>query len=99
MHGGESERAVHPSGFAALTHLPCKGRRDTLCRRVNIRKNASPAGEAFLHSDSGVQEALNNFLLGFLFRQAERAQLEDLLAGDLADGGLVDERRVHVRGQ
>ena len=42
------------------------------------------------------QEALQNLFLRFLRRQAERLELEQLLARDTADGRLMDEARVDV---
>ena len=42
------------------------------------------------------QEALDDLVLRFLFGQPEGLQFEDLLAGDLADGGLVDQGSVGV---
>ena len=40
---------------------------------------------------TSLQEAADDLLLGFLLGQAEGHELVELLAGDLADGGLVDE--------
>ena len=42
------------------------------------------------------QEAVDDLLLGFLLGEAQRHQLYDLVAGDLADGGLVDQLGIHV---
>ena len=42
------------------------------------------------------QESVDDLFLGFLFVQSQRHQLHQLLSGDLADGGLVNQRSVHV---
>ncbi len=44
------------------------------------------------------QEAVQNFLFGLFLRQAQRHELENLVARNLADGRLVDELGVHVVG-
>ena len=44
------------------------------------------------------QEALHDLLLGFLLGKAEGPQLQDLFAGDFADGGLMDQGGVLVAG-
>ena len=45
-----------------------------------------------------VQEVLEDFLLGLLLGESERHELDDLVAGDLADGGLVHQQGVLVGG-
>ena len=45
-----------------------------------------------------LQKALDDLLLGFLLGQAEGQELGDLVAGDLADGCLMDEGGVQVVG-
>ena len=44
------------------------------------------------------EETLNDLFLRFLLGQAERTQLQNLFAGDFADGGFVNQRRVGVVG-
>ena len=44
------------------------------------------------------EETLNNFFFCFLLGQAERAQFQNLFAGDFADGGFVNQRCVGVVG-
>ena len=44
------------------------------------------------------QEALENGLLRFLRGETQRLQLQQLIPGDLADGGLVDQLRVGTVG-
>ena len=44
------------------------------------------------------QEAPENGVLGLLLRQTQRLQLQQLVAGDLADGRLVDELRIGTVG-
>ena len=43
------------------------------------------------HRDRSAQKALHDHVFRLLFVQAEGHQLIELLAGDLADGGLVDQ--------
>ena len=45
------------------------------------------------------QKALDDLLFRFLLGEAERHELDDLLARDLADGCLVDELGVHAVGR
>ena len=42
------------------------------------------------------QKAVDDLLFGLLLGEAQRHQLDELVAGDLADGGLVDQLGVHV---
>ena len=44
------------------------------------------------------QEALENGLLRFLRGEAQRFQLQQLVPGDLADGGLMDQLGVRTVG-
>ena len=51
----------------------------------------SPKQRISITPRTSLQETADDLLLGFLFGQAEGHELVELLAGDLADGGLVDE--------
>ena len=42
------------------------------------------------------QKPIDDLGFGFLFGEAEGHQLHELITGNLADGGLVDERGIRV---
>ena len=68
---------------------------------VTTRKKVSPAAcwERLYGSSLGsFQEAVDDLLLCFLLGEAEGHELDKLLAGDLADGGFVDEAGVDAVG-
>ena len=58
----------------------------------------SPKQRISITPRTSLQETADDLLLGFLFGQAEGHELVELLAGDLADGGLVDQLGVGTVG-
>lgn len=44
------------------------------------------------------QEPVDNLLLGFTFRQTQGHELDNLLPGNLADGGLVNQGGINIVG-
>ncbi len=56
----------------------------------NKKEGASP----LFREKPLLQKAVDDLFLGLRFGKAQRHELGELLPGDLADGSLVDQRRV-----
>ena len=66
-----------------------------VCQALFSLKHRNPCS-GFVRRAVLFQEAVDDLLLGFGLRQAEGHELDDLVAGNLADGGFMHEGGIHM---